>query len=99
MNSVITPLTPQQEATAEQQTADESYLKKDLVAVDIATNVVLGGNEDETISSRMARWDTQDTGIKHEVGEIVSEGLDLIQPDHGALAEAGDLERAKQVKK
>jgi hypothetical protein len=38
---------------------------------------------------------TEDKGNEKAIGEVISKGLDLIQPDHGAQAEAGDLERAK----
>lgn len=97
MSNGITPLTPAQEQVAEQQTAHEGYFRKDLIGLDQFANVITGGNPDETISSRMARWDTEDRGVKHEVGEVVSKGLDLFQKDHGAEAESGDLERAQNV--
>jgi hypothetical protein len=97
MSDGITPLTPVQVAVDEQQVANEGYVKKDLIGLDQFTNVILGGSPDETISSRMARWDTEDKGVKHKVGEVVSKGLDLFQKDHGAQAETGDLERAKIV--
>lgn len=97
MNSGITPLTPQQEAAQKQQASQEGYLKREAVALDIFANVTTGGNEDETISSRMARWATSKTGIKGFVGRVMSKGLDLIQSNHGAKAEAGDLERAEHV--
>jgi hypothetical protein len=95
----ITPLTPAEAKQAEQDTAHESYVRKDLIAVDICANELLGGQMDETISSRMARWDVEDTGVKHEVGKLISKGLDLFQKDHGSQAVAGDLERAKEVEK
>lgn len=97
MDKVITPLTPAEEAQQKKQVTEEPYLERVAVAIDDLANVVTDGLPDETISSRMARWDTEDTGIRHEVGEVVSEGLDLLQPDHGVKAEAGDEQRAETV--
>lgn len=97
MNNPITPLTPEQITEQEAKVSKEGYIQKDLVGLDQFANVLLGGSPDETISSRVARWDTEDKGIKHEVGKIVSKGLDLFQPDHGAKAEAGDLERSNAI--
>lgn len=98
MNNPITPLTSEQIAEQEAKVSKERYIQKDLVGLDQFANVLLGGSPDETISSRAARWDIEDKGIKHEVGKIVSEGLDLFQSDHGAKAEAGDLERSETVR-
>lgn len=98
MTDPITPLTPEQVAAQEAKTAKEGYFKKDLIGLDQFVNVETGGNPDETISSRMARWDTESTGARHEIGKIISEGLDLFQADHGAKAEAGDLERSEAVR-
>jgi hypothetical protein len=97
MSGPITPLTPAEEAKAKSDTTHEGYIQRVLVAGDIFANVVMDGQEDETISSRVARWDTEDKGVKHEVGHLISEVLADIQKDHGALAEAGDLERAQEV--
>ena len=56
-------------------------------------NVSTGGNEDETISSRAAR-----ASLAHKKwGEVLSAFLDKFQPDHGAGACAGDVERANEV--
>jgi hypothetical protein len=70
-----------------------SYLHRDAVAVDDAANVFTGGNLDETISSRAQR--AADRGT--ELGKVISGGLDVIQPNHGHLAEGGDLQRAETV--
>lgn len=99
MSDPIQPLTPAEEQAALDQAAHESTFHRDAVAVDVCANVLLGGNPDETISSRMARWDTQDGGVRHEVGRVISEGLDLIEHNHGAKAEAADLERAQAVER
>jgi hypothetical protein len=69
------------------------YFHNVAVAEDQAANVVLGGAPDETISSRSQR--AADRG--NELGKIVSDGLDLLQANHGHLAEQGDLERAETV--
>ena len=93
MSDGITPLTPVQVAAQEARTAHENLIQRDLVAIDQLANVVTGGLPDETISSRLAR-----AAEKHElVGEIGSKALDLVQADHGAKAQAGDLERAGAV--
>ena len=93
----IVPLTPAQVAAQERQAAQEPYLKRDAVGFDQLVNVLTDGNPDETISSRMARWATEGTGLKRDIGVAVSKALNLAQPDHGAKAEAGDLERAQKV--
>lgn len=93
MTDGVTPLTKQQEAAQQAKVAKEGYIERELVAIDIATNVTTGGHEDETISSRLAR----DAAEHHVVGEIGSKLLDLVQKDHGAKAVAGDLERAKEI--
>ena len=51
------------------------------------------GDEDETISSRSAR--AAEKGKPW--GVAMSKFLDIFQKDHGAKAQAGDLERAKAV--
>ncbi|RRA48229.1 hypothetical protein [Acidipila sp. EB88] len=90
---VITPLNAAQTLRQEGQARHESYLLRVLVAVDIAANVALGGQEDETISTNTALM-----ARKHEVlGVVVSRMLNLFQPDHGAKAAAGDLERAQAM--
>src|SRR5579859_5239744 len=89
----ITPLPPGELVQDEKSTAHEGYLHRVAVAVDIEANVLTGGHEDETISSRLAR------AAEHgnEVGIIGSKLLDVIQHNHCALAQAGDIERAKEV--
>jgi hypothetical protein len=99
MSTGITPLTPDQIAAQEMQALHEGYIKKLLVGLDMFVNVSMDGSPDETISSRAARWATNGTGIKRHVGILVSKGLDLVQKDHGAKAEAGDLGRGENVVK
>lgn len=95
MSTGITPLTPAQVATEEAQAAHENLLMRDLVAVDQMANVLTGGLPDETISSRLAR-----DARKHEfIGEVGSKILDVFQRNHGANAQAGDVERAVEVVK
>lgn len=97
MSDPITPLTPEQIALQEAHASQEGYIKRDLIGFDQFINVLMDGSPDETISSRMARWATEETGLKQAIGSAVSRGLDLAQPDHGAKAMAGDLERADNV--
>ncbi len=95
MNSdPIIPLTPEQAAQQESQAAKEGTIHKDLVAADIAANVVLlHGQEDETISSHAARADEEGKWW----GKLLSRFLDFFERDHGAKAQAGDVERAENV--
>ncbi len=93
MSDGITPLTPTQVTTYEQKAAKESYFVRVLVALDIFVNVLFNGRPDETISSHAARAATEGRWW----GIVVSKFLDLFQSDHGARAEAGDVERAEQV--
>jgi hypothetical protein len=89
----ITPLTPEQIAAQEARAGQEGYIKRDLIALDMLGNVITGGHPDETISSRLAR-----AAEAHEiVGEIGSKILDIFQRNHGAKAQAGDVERAEVV--
>ena len=87
------PLTPEQIAAAELRAAHESYFHKVLVGFDQFMNTATAGRPDETISSRAQR--AADTG--NEFGKILTYGLDLIQKQHGRLAEAGDQQRAQAV--
>ena len=69
------------------------YLHNVAVGADQEANVILGGKPDETISSRAQR--AADKG--NPLGEVVSDGLDLIQKDHGHKAMHGDLNRAEDI--
>jgi hypothetical protein len=93
MSDGITPLTPQQLEQNEQETLKDSYIHRVLVAFDILINVICGGNPDETISSRASRAATEGKTW----GIILSKFLDVFQSDHGAKAQAGDVERAIAV--
>jgi hypothetical protein len=96
-----TPLTPQQVQTAEQRAAGESYPHKVLVALDQDVNVDTGGLPDETISSRVRRISDAHPRWGWNPGvwlaKALNAGLNVIQKNHGAKAEAGDLERAETV--
>lgn len=93
MSDGITPLNPEQLKVQEEKASHEGYLHRVAVEVDDLGNVATGGLPDETISSRLAR-----AAEKHElIGEIGTKGLDLIQRDHGAKAQAADLYRADEV--
>lgn len=93
----VTPLTPSQLQQQELQALHESWFHKDAVAFDDMVNVFAGGNPDETISSRMARWATEETGFKQSFGAAVCKALNIVSPDHGAKAEISDLSRAENV--
>lgn len=86
-------LDQQQVQQAEASTAKESYIHRMLVGLDQAANVILGGDPDETISARSQRAAARG-GL---LGKFMCWWLDKLQPDHGMLAEAGDLERAETV--
>jgi hypothetical protein len=93
MADPITPLTPAQVTNQEARASREGYLHRTLVGLDQFTNVLTGGNPDETISSRLARSAEQD----HTVGKVGSAILNLFQKDHGPKAQAGDAERAERI--
>lgn len=97
MSDPIQPLTPAQAAETDADVEKENFIERLPRALDIFLNEATGGQMDETISSRMARWDTEETGIKHEVGKVISAGLDLLEADHGAKAEEADKKRAEDV--
>ena len=80
-------------AEQERRTASENYVHRALVALDQFVNVLTGGYPDETISSRSAR------AAEHGYfwGVTMSWFLDLFQSNHGAKAQAGDAERAREV--
>ena len=90
-------LTPAQLQDAETRAAHEGYIHRVLVGFDQFWNVVFGGQPDETISSRVRRI-SDDSESKHKLLAVVlNHALNLFQANHGALAEAGDLERAQTV--
>lgn len=94
MSDPITPLTLEQVRAAQVDVVQEGWLRRSLVAVDQAVNViVLKGQPDETISSHAARAATEGKWW----GRTLSRILNWFQPDHGAEAEAGDLQRAQNV--
>lgn len=94
MSDPITPLTPAQTAAAQAQAAKDGVLHNDAVAIDDFANVIiLRGRNDETISSHAARADEQGKWW----GKALSRFLDFFQKDHGAKAQAGDLERAQAI--
>jgi hypothetical protein len=74
-----------------------SYFHRDAVAVDQTVNVFAGGHNDETISARAERGRDQGHGASKVIGTVLSDGLDVIQKDHGQKAEQGDLQRAQTV--
>jgi len=95
MSDGITPLTPEQVAQHEASAAKEGYLHRVTEEADVLVNVATGGKQDETISSRSAR--AAERGSKF--GIVMSKFLDLFEADHGAKAQAADLERAQVIEK
>lgn len=97
-------LSPGQVQRAERQVAGEGVVHQALVSLDQLGNVVLSpmlflqrGLPDETISSHVRRI-VDDPVAKHKlVASVINKLLNAIQPNHGALAEAGDDERATVV--
>jgi hypothetical protein len=80
-------------AQAQAAAAHENRLVRALVALDIFVNVlVLNGQLDETISTHS--WRARTAGKLW--GKVLCGWLNWIQPDHGELAAAGDLERAEE---
>lgn len=94
MPEPITPLTPDRVIIEQEQAAKEGYLVRILIGFDMFINVIANGHPDETISSRAARASTEGKLW----GKIMSRFLDIFQTDHGADAEAGDVQRADTVK-
>jgi hypothetical protein len=87
------PLSPSETAEQEREAASEGYIHRALVGFDQFVNVLTGGYPDETISSRSAR--AAERGKLW--GVAMSWFLDLFQSNHGAKAQAGDVERARVV--
>lgn len=96
------PLTQAQVQQAEANAAKDGYVHRDLVALDQDVNVDTGGMPDETISSRVRRISDGHPNYRGWnpgvwLAKALNAGLNLIQANHGAKAEAGDLERADEV--
>lgn len=86
-------LTEDQLREYELHATHESWLHRDLVALDQFCNVLTGGEPDETISARSQRL--ADQGNKF--GAFMVWWLDKIQAQHGQKAQAGDLARAERT--
>lgn len=99
MSDPVTPLTPAELQKQKLNALHESWFHKSAVAFDDLVNVFAGGNPDETISSRMARWATEETGFKKNFGTAVCRALNIVSRDHGAKAEVDDYARAESVMK
>jgi hypothetical protein len=87
------PLTPTQIGHEQAQASREGYLHRTLVGVDQFANVLLGGDPDETISSRSQRAANRGDML----GKFMTWWLGKIQPSHGYDAESGDLQRADTI--
>lgn len=86
-------------AQSEQYEMKEGYLHRIAVALDIFVNVVSGGYEDETISSRVRRIASAYKGFSANpliwIAKILNGWLNFILWNHGHGAEIGDLTRAE----
>ena len=95
--------TRKQFAALVKKSAGEGYVIRVFVAFDIFCNVVAGGQEDETISSRVRRVTDAHPGLSWNPGvwlaKVINGWLSFISPDHGQHAQTGDLERAEAVDK
>lgn len=83
----------------EQSALKQPWWRRSLTAFDVMVNVWTGGAPDDTISSRMQRWKTDDiphpNGAKRVVGKFMCGWLGWLQKDHDIKANAGDLGRAE----
>jgi hypothetical protein len=91
-----TPLTPTQLSVAELRAAKEGYAHRVLVGFDQFVGSILGEQNDQTISSQ-TEIDAHKKVWFHAFAVALNDGLDLIQKSHGQLAQAGDVERAKEA--
>jgi len=81
-----------------------AYWQRLLIGFDIFANVLLGGQLDETISSRVQRMSTAHHGWARVwrwplllLAKLVLGALDWIQPGHGVIAEIDDAARAQAL--
>lgn len=61
------------------------YIWNILIAIDQLANAMLGGDPDETISSRLGKFvrdNQEDTGFKGLISNVTCELLDVIDPGH-----------------
>jgi hypothetical protein len=86
----LVPLTPEQIVEAEARADKHGYLARLATGLDDFVNDIFGGNLDQTISSRCQQL----SQAGNPFGTFMCLWLDKIQPNHGQLAEAGDLARA-----
>lgn len=100
---IVSPTEGVDVTAQEKQAAHESYFHRDAVALDQDINVDTGGQLDETISSRVRRVSNAHPKWGWNPGvwlaKTLNAGLNLLQKNHGAKAQAGDLERAQAVEK
>lgn len=95
-NGGLTPLDPAKAARTDAEVDHQGYIARLPRAIDIFANELFGGQMDETISSRMARWATEEPAgsAKHDVGSLICHALNVVDKNHGASAEEADKERA-----
>ncbi|HVB35389.1 MAG TPA: hypothetical protein VNJ52_13595 [Patescibacteria group bacterium] len=98
--AILTRLLDRKKSIAQYEAgaARESYPRRVLVAFDQFCNVLAGGDPDETISARAARWAARGKRgfiLWRLVARALARWLDFIQPGHDVGARAGDLDRAE----
>lgn len=92
--SAAQPWTPAEIPEAEARAAREGYVHRCLVALDMMLNVWLfRGNPDETISTHA--WRAAKRGVV--AAKVLLWWLDLLDPHHGHLAAAADIERGRAI--
>ncbi len=94
MSSPVQPLTVEEERAIVNQSCTYGYWLRVLIAFDTFCNVLLfHGRLDETISAHAGRSAQEG----HLWGTWMCKFLNLFQKNHGAIAEASDLGRAKAI--
>src|SRR5690242_15507763 len=96
VSNPVTPLTPEQTEAAAERASNEGYIHRDLDEVDVGVNVLTGGQNGMTLSTRWGIDALKKKG-NHWLAKIGCRILNLFQRNHDAKAAAGDLERAAQV--
>lgn len=92
----LSSLTPEDISAAQLRASKEGYVHRALVGFDQFVASLLGIENDQTISSATAIAAHKHVWY-HAFAVALNDGLNVIQKNHGELAQAGDIERAKKV--
>lgn len=95
MSNPVQPLSPAQTALARMHAERENFFFRALREIDVMLNVDTDGLPGQTLSARWAGWAVQTPSNELEraqknFGVFACHALNIAQPDHGALAVAGD---------